>query len=99
MSGAGIPDVPDMDASGISLAIVASTWHATICDALLDGARRVATDAGVTEPTIVRVHGAIEIPVVAQELARTHDAVVALGVVIRGETRTSTTSATPSRPA
>ncbi len=75
-----------MDASGISLAIVASTWHATICDALLDGARRVATDAGVTEPTIVRVHGAIEIPVVAQELARTHDAVVALGVVIRGET-------------
>ena len=44
-----------MDASGISLAIVASTWHATICDALLDGARRVATDAGVTEPTIVRV--------------------------------------------
>ncbi|MFN8070944.1 MAG: 6,7-dimethyl-8-ribityllumazine synthase [Mycobacterium sp.] len=86
MSGAGIPDVPDMDASGISLAIVASTWHATICDALLDGARRVATDAGVTEPTIVRVHGAIEIPVVAQELARTHDAVVALGVVIRGET-------------
>ncbi|MBU3752264.1 MAG: 6,7-dimethyl-8-ribityllumazine synthase, partial [Mycobacterium sp.] len=36
--------------------------------------------------TVVRVHGAIEIPVVAQELARNHDAVVALGVVIRGET-------------
>ncbi len=86
MSGAGIPDVPEMDASGLSLAIVTSTWHATICDALLDGARRVATGAGVADPTIVRVHGAIEIPVVAQELARTHDAVVALGVVIRGET-------------
>lgn len=86
MSGAGIPDVPEMDASGLSLAIVASTWHATICDALLGGARRVATGAGVQDPTIVRVHGAIEIPVVAQELARTHDAVVALGVVIRGET-------------
>ena len=37
-------------------------------------------------PTVVRVLGAIEIPVVAQEFARTHDAVVALGVVIRGET-------------
>lgn len=86
MSSDGIPAVPDMDASGISLAIVSSTWHATICEALLDGARRVATGAGVADPTVVRVHGAIEIPVVAQELARTHDAVVALGVVIRGET-------------
>jgi 6,7-dimethyl-8-ribityllumazine synthase len=86
MSGHGVPDVPQMDASGVSLAIVASTWHTTICDALLEGARRVATDAGVAEPTVVRVHGAIEIPVVAQELARTHDAVVALGVVIRGGT-------------
>lgn len=75
-----------MDGSGVSLAIVASTWHATICNALLDGARRVADDCGVTGPTVVRVHGAIEIPVVAQELARTHDAVVALGVVIRGDT-------------
>jgi len=84
--GHGIPAVPEMDASGISLAIVASTWHATICDALLDGARRVADDCGIANPTVVRVHGAIEIPVVAQELARTHDAVVALGVVIRGET-------------
>lgn len=86
MSSSGIPDVPEMDASGVSLAIVASTWHATICDALLAGARRVADGAGVSDPTVVRVHGAIEIPVVAQELARTHDAVVALGVVIRGET-------------
>ena len=86
MIGHGIPAVPEMDASGISLAIVASTWHATICDALLDGARRVADDCGIANPTVVRVHGAIEIPVVAQELARNHDAVVALGVVIRGET-------------
>jgi 6,7-dimethyl-8-ribityllumazine synthase len=84
--GHGIPEVPEMDASEVSLAIVASTWHATICNALLDGARRVADDCGIDNPTVVRVHGAIEIPVVAQELARTHDAVVALGVVIRGET-------------
>ena len=75
-----------MDASDLRLAIVASTWHPGVCDALLDGARRVAEDSGITEPTVVRVHGAIEIPVVAQQLARNHDAVVALGVVIRGET-------------
>ena len=75
-----------MDASGLRLAIVASTWHSRICEALLDGARAVAGQCGIAEPTVVRVHGAIEIPVVAQELAGTHDAVVALGVVIRGQT-------------
>ena len=78
--------MPELDASGLRLAIVASTWHQTICDALLDSAKRVAESAGVRKPTVVRVLGAIEIPVVAQELARKHDAVVALGVVIRGKT-------------
>jgi 6,7-dimethyl-8-ribityllumazine synthase len=70
----------------LTLAVVASTWHGTICDALLEGALKVATDAGVADPTVVRVLGAIEIPVVAQALAANHDAVVALGVVIRGQT-------------
>jgi 6,7-dimethyl-8-ribityllumazine synthase len=82
----GVPDMPVLDASGVRLAIVASTWHLTICDALLDSAKRCAADAGVGKPTVVRVLGAIEIPVIAQELARNHDAVVALGVVIRGQT-------------
>ncbi|MCX2711856.1 6,7-dimethyl-8-ribityllumazine synthase [Mycolicibacterium sp. J2] len=86
MSGHGVPDLPDIDASDVSLAIVASTWHTTICDALLDGAVRAAKQLGVADPTIVRVLGAIEIPVVAQALAARYDAVVALGVVIRGET-------------
>ena len=45
---AGVPDLPDLDAGGIRLGIVASTWHETICDALLDGARKVAADAGVS---------------------------------------------------
>ncbi|ORB86760.1 6,7-dimethyl-8-ribityllumazine synthase [Mycobacterium kansasii] len=84
--GAGVPDIPALDASGLRLAIVASTWHSQICDALLDGARKVAAESGIDDPTVVRVLGAIEIPVVAQELTRRHDAVVALGVVIRGET-------------
>lgn len=87
MSGsAGVPDLPVFDASGLKLAIVASTWHSTICDALLDGARKVASSSGIDEPDVVRVLGAIEIPVVAQQLAKSHDAVVALGVVIRGQT-------------
>ncbi|HET7741901.1 MAG TPA: 6,7-dimethyl-8-ribityllumazine synthase [Mycobacterium sp.] len=86
MSGAGVPDFPVVDASGIRLAIVASTWHDRICDALLDGALRTAKDCGVESPTVVRVLGAIEIPVVAQALAAQYDAVVALGVVIRGGT-------------
>lgn len=84
--GPGVPDLPQIDASGLTLAIVASTWHQTICDALLDGARKVAAGSGIENPTVVRVLGAIEIPVVAQALAATHDAVIALGVVIRGET-------------
>ena len=86
--GAGVPQMPDAatGVAAVSLAIVASTWHTRICDALLDGALRVVKSAGVAKPTVVRVLGAIEIPVVAQELARSHDAVVALGVVIRGQT-------------
>jgi 6,7-dimethyl-8-ribityllumazine synthase len=81
-----VPELPRIDAAGVSLAIVASTWHEQICNALLDGSLRVAKDSGISEPTVVRVLGAIEIPVVAQALARDHDAVVALGVVIRGQT-------------
>lgn len=84
--GAGVPDVPVLDASGVTLGIVVSSWHPEICDALLAGARKVASESGIDDPTVVRVIGAIEIPVVAQELARKHDAVVALGVVIRGQT-------------
>jgi len=86
MSGAGVPDIASQDASALTLAIVVSTWHKQICDALLAGAQRIADERGVKDPTIVRVRGVIEIPVVAQAVARSHDAVVALGVVIRGQT-------------
>ncbi|MGV9711191.1 6,7-dimethyl-8-ribityllumazine synthase [Gordonia sp. NPDC003424] len=86
MSGHGEPTLDLADASGLRLAVVASQWHETICTALLDGALRAAADSGVEEPTVVRVAGAIELPVIVQALARHHDAVVALGVVIKGET-------------
>ncbi|MGV0815834.1 6,7-dimethyl-8-ribityllumazine synthase [Mycolicibacterium boenickei] len=82
----GIPELPDLDAADLTLAIVASTWHTTICDALVNSARQSAASYGILKPTIERVVGAIEIPVVAQELAKHHDAVATLGVVIRGQT-------------
>jgi 6,7-dimethyl-8-ribityllumazine synthase len=87
VSGEGRPDHAQVpDASGLRLGVVAATWHAEIVDVLLERALATAKEAGVAEPTVVRAPGTIELPVVCQELARTHDAVVALGVVIRGGT-------------
>jgi 6,7-dimethyl-8-ribityllumazine synthase len=86
MSGTGVPTFALADAKDLSLGIVASRWHTQICDTLVANAERVAKEAGVQQITVVRCAGAMELPVVAQELARSHDAVVALGVVIRGDT-------------
>ena len=86
MSGHGNPEIDSGAATGLTLGVVATRWHADLTDQLLDCALRVAAHAGVVQPTTVRVAGAVELPVVAQELARSHDAVVALGVVVRGDT-------------
>lgn len=86
MSGTGSPAERRVDARGVSLAVVATRWHTEIADALLSSALRTAAGCGVEEPTVVRVSGAVELPVVAQALAGTHDAVVALGLVLRGGT-------------
>ncbi len=87
MSGEGRPAVADIpDGAGLRLAIAATRWHESITGVLLERALAAAVKAGIDEPTVVRVPGAIEPPVVCQALARTHDAVVALGVVIRGGT-------------
>ncbi|MFF0544240.1 6,7-dimethyl-8-ribityllumazine synthase [Nocardia thailandica] len=86
MSGTGVPSFALAQAADVKLGIVASRWHTEICDTLVANAERVAKEAGVQQVTVVRCAGAMELPVVAQELARTHDAVVALGVVIRGGT-------------
>ncbi|MDP9886174.1 6,7-dimethyl-8-ribityllumazine synthase [Sinomonas atrocyanea] len=88
MSGHGAPtlslDNPDL--AGLRLAVVAASWHTQIMDGLVDGALRAAAEAGIADPTLVRVPGSFELPVAAARLAGTHDAVVALGVVIRGGT-------------
>ena len=86
MSGSGAPVVEAVDAAGLSLGIVATTWHAEITDQLLARAIDAARESGVANPTVVRAPGAVELPVVAQALAERHDAVVALGVVVRGGT-------------
>jgi 6,7-dimethyl-8-ribityllumazine synthase len=86
MSGEGRPVAQLPDASALRLAIAATTWHAEIVDMLLERAVATAVKAGVERPTVVRVPGTVELPVVCQELAVRHDAVVALGVVIRGGT-------------
>ena len=86
MSGEGRPAPTVPDAAGLRLGIAATMWHADIVDVLLDRALAVAGKAGIERPTVVRVPGTVELPVVCQELARHHDAVVALGVVVRGGT-------------
>ncbi len=86
MSGAGRPDAAALDAAGLSLGIVASRWNAEITDALVERAVATARECGVEALRVVRVAGAVELPVVAAELANEHDAVVCLGAVIRGGT-------------
>ncbi|WP_072688786.1 6,7-dimethyl-8-ribityllumazine synthase [Rhodococcus marinonascens] len=86
MSREGLPGLKLDEAGDLRLAIVAGRWHAEISEALIAGAQRVAAESNLKNVTLIRVAGAIELPVVAQALARTHDAVVALGVVIRGGT-------------
>jgi 6,7-dimethyl-8-ribityllumazine synthase len=86
VSGRGAPEAQAVDATGLTVGVVATTWHAEITGALLDRAVAAAVASGIPSPTVVRVPGAVELPVVAQALTERHDAVVALGVVIRGGT-------------
>jgi 6,7-dimethyl-8-ribityllumazine synthase len=77
--------------AGARFAIIASRWNPRITDALVAGARRTFADNGVAEAAIdvIRVPGAWEIPMAAARVAagNAHDAIVALGCVVRGDTR------------
>ena len=85
MSGAGAPTI-ETDASGLNITIVSGLWHTEIADGLLAGAKRSLDESGATY-TVVRVPGSFELPVVAKAaLLGGADAVVALGVIIRGGT-------------
>ncbi len=87
MSKSGAPRIPAGDGANLRVGVVAARWHERITDALLDGALRALKETGVDEPTVVRVPGTFELPVAAAALAgQGYDAVVALGVVVRGDT-------------
>ncbi len=87
MSGEGAPTIRPESVDGLRVAVVAASWHDQVMAGLLDGAQRSVKEAGCPEPLVVRVPGSFELPVVAARLARSgYDAVVALGVVVRGGT-------------
>jgi 6,7-dimethyl-8-ribityllumazine synthase len=86
VSGEGRPGEGIVDAAGLRLGIVSTRWNGQVVGVLLDRALLAAEKCGVTDPIVVQVAGALELPVAAQELARHCDAVVALGTVIRGGT-------------
>jgi len=86
MAGFGEPELSTVEASGLRLGVVATRWHRDLVDHMIDRSQAAAKACGVESVTVVRVAGSVELPVVAQALARRYDAVVALGVVVRGET-------------
>jgi 6,7-dimethyl-8-ribityllumazine synthase len=86
VSGDGRPTAAPVDARGLSLGVVATRWHVEVVESLLARAIAASQACGVQAPTVVRVTGAVELPVVAQQLAADHDAVACLGAVIRGGT-------------
>ena len=87
MSGAGAPDHKPVDCHDLRVAVVAASWHPQVMDGLLEGTMRALRDCRVEAPSVHRVPGTFELPVVAQALAaQGYDAIVALGVVVRGGT-------------
>ena len=86
MAGYGEAQLSTVDANGLTLGIVATRWHGDLVDHMVERAQAAAKACGVDDAVTIRVSGSVELPVVAQALARRFDAVVALGVVIRGET-------------
>ncbi len=85
MSGEGRATQATVSAVGVRVAVVAASWHDEVMAGLLTGARNYLAEVGAAVDEY-RVPGSFEIPVVAARLARTHDVVVALGVIIRGGT-------------
>lgn len=86
MSGEGAPTSEPVDGTGVRVTVVAGTWHTEIAEGLLAGALR-SLEAMNATATVVRVPGSFELPVVAKAaLDAGADAVVALGVIVRGGT-------------
>jgi len=81
------PRIEVGDLSSKKVAIVTSRWHPEVCDALVAGAERAISEAGVKGVEIRKVAGSFEIPLAAQKLLDSgYDAVVTVGLVLKGET-------------
>ncbi|MFO1464801.1 MAG: 6,7-dimethyl-8-ribityllumazine synthase [bacterium] len=80
----------DLNARGLRIAVVAARYNPRVADGLLKGALLALHELGLSESEldVYRVPGAFELPLLAQQIAKTGkcDAVVCLGVVIRGDT-------------
>jgi 6,7-dimethyl-8-ribityllumazine synthase len=86
MSGNGAPKIA-IDAAGIKVSVVVTSWHEEITNGLLAGAERALKAAGNTDYQVVRVPGAFELPLGAQMAIKNGaEVVIALGVVIQGDT-------------
>lgn len=89
MSREGAPSTlseNEIDATGLNVVIIAGTWHEVITGGMIAGAQRVLDAAHATH-RLVRVPGSFELAVAAQAaFAGGADAVIALGVIIRGGT-------------
>lgn len=86
MSGHGAPTVGGFDASDLKVIVIAGSWHDEISSGLIAGAERVLTETGA-QYEVLRVPGSFELPVAAKAaLEAGADAVVCLGVIIRGGT-------------
>lgn len=87
MSGEGAPVVMVPKISPARFAIVSSRWHMDICEALVDGAHRACAEAELADVLVEWVPGSFELPLACAHLLNSgYDAVVALGLVLRGET-------------
>lgn len=79
-----------LDCKGRRFAIVAARFYDELAEKLVDGARRALRDCNVSDDRIslFNVPGCFELPLACRNLIDTErfDALVALGVVIRGET-------------
>jgi 6,7-dimethyl-8-ribityllumazine synthase len=86
MSGSGAPQL-EVSGEGLKVFVIASSWHTTIMDGLIAGARKELVRSGATDVTVWRVPGAFELPLAAElAIQKGAQVVIALGVVIRGET-------------
>lgn len=76
----------DLDGTGLRVGIAVATWNRSVTDRLLDGAVARLEELGA-EVTVLRVPGALELPIACKALAEDGaDAVVAIGTVVKGET-------------